>query len=46
MDGGGKTPQLARAVASRLLDAPTRRLKAAASDPAALAVARELFALS
>ena len=37
---------LARAVASRLLDEPTRRLKASAADPTALAAARELFALS
>jgi glutamyl-tRNA reductase len=37
---------LARAVASRLLDEPTRRLKAsAASDGAALEAARALFGL-
>jgi glutamyl-tRNA reductase len=36
---------LARAVATRVLDAPTRRLRDAADDPAALAVARELFGL-
>jgi len=36
---------LARAVASRLLDAPTRALKASASDEAALDAARTLFDL-
>ncbi|HEY3190501.1 MAG TPA: glutamyl-tRNA reductase [Solirubrobacteraceae bacterium] len=37
---------LARAVASRLLDEPTRRLKASASDAGALDVARALFGLA
>jgi glutamyl-tRNA reductase len=37
---------LARAVASRLLDEPTRRLKAAAADPTALDAARDLFGLA
>jgi len=37
---------LARAVATRLLDEPTRRLREAGDDSAALASARELFGLS
>jgi glutamyl-tRNA reductase len=36
---------LARAVATRVLDEPTRRLRAAGDDPAALAAARGLFGL-
>jgi len=36
---------LARSIASRLLDEPTRRLKASAGDDEALAAARELFGL-
>jgi glutamyl-tRNA reductase len=36
---------LARAVATRVLDAPTRRLRAAGDDPAALETARTLFGL-
>jgi glutamyl-tRNA reductase len=36
---------LARAVATRVLDAPTRRLREAGDDPAALATARGLFGL-
>jgi len=40
-----RVAMLARAVASRLLDEPTRRLKASASDGAALDAARALFGL-
>jgi glutamyl-tRNA reductase len=36
---------LARAVATRVLDAPTRRLRATGDDPAALEAARALFGL-